>query len=42
VNWAVQNRLRELAEKVKGFARPESEGERKEKEPVAVGDGRLE
>ena len=42
VNWAVQNRLRELAEKVKGFARPEPEGERKEKEPVAVGDGRLE
>lgn len=42
VNWAVHNRLRELAEKVKGFTRPGAEGERKEKEPVAVGDGRLE
>ena len=42
VNWAVHNRLRELAEKVKGFTRPEAEGERKEKAAVAVGDGRLE
>jgi len=41
VNWAVHQRLRELAEKVKGFARPVAEGERKE-EPVAAGDGRLE
>lgn len=42
VNWAVQNKLRELAEKVKGFARPEAEGERKETEPVAVADGRAD
>jgi predicted ATP-dependent protease len=42
VNGAVQKRLRELAEKVKGFARPAAEGERRGAEPVAAGDGRLE